>query len=83
MMSSNITCKQAVDFISKKEERKLSPAQRFRLWKHLAACSLCRTFLAQNKVITHAFKQDEHAAASLSAAQKEEIIKSAFNNEIN
>lgn len=80
-MSSNITCKQAVDFISKKEEKKLSASQRFRLWKHLATCSLCRIFSAQNKVIIQAFKQNKNQIASLSIEQKEEIIQTALNEE--
>ena len=74
-MSVNLTCKQAVDYISKKEEGKLSSWQRVKLWQHLAICSLCRAFSTQNKIITHSFthhlkfKQD-----GLTNVQKEEII---------
>lgn len=80
-MNSSITCKQAVDYISKKEENKLSPAQRFRLWKHLGACSLCRIFSSQNKVIIQAFKQNENIAASLTDTERGEIITAVLDEQ--
>ena len=52
-----ITCKQAVDYISKSEEGKLSVAQRFRLWQHLAICRFCKAFERQNKLLGSIFKQ--------------------------
>jgi hypothetical protein len=72
-MSSKISCKQAVDYISKKEEGKLSTTQRFRLWQHLAACPLCRRYSAQNKLIIQAIKGID--IRQLSAAEKEEIVR--------
>lgn len=76
-MSSKISCKQAVDYISKKEEGKLSAAQRFRLWQHLAGCSLCRRFSAQNKLIIQTLKgMDTHP---LSAAEKEDIVRNTLH----
>ena len=74
-MSDQITCKQAIDYISKKEEKKLSAAQRFRLWKHLASCSLCRIFSVQNKMIAKAYQQQQHNIEGLSPAAKKEILE--------
>lgn len=79
VMSREISCKQAVDFISKKEEGKLSSSQRFALWRHLAECSLCRTFSVQNKIIGKAMKQIE--TRDLSAAEKEIIVKTVLKRE--
>ncbi len=72
-MKGSITCKQAVDYISKKEEGKLSQWQRFALWKHLAACSLCRIFSAQNRVIRNAVKKE--TGRNLTESEKETIIQ--------
>lgn len=76
VMSSKISCKQAVDYISKKEEAKLSAAQRFALWKHLGECSLCRTFSVQNKIIIKAMKQEQ--GRSLSPTEKEALLKAVL-----
>ncbi|TAH09833.1 MAG: hypothetical protein EAZ12_05720 [Sphingobacteriia bacterium] len=51
-----ISCKTAVDYISKKEEGKLSLFQRFQLWRHLAICYLCKRFEQQNKIIINSLK---------------------------
>jgi hypothetical protein len=60
-MNITITCKKAVDYISKKEEGKLSFLQRVQLWRHLAICSLCRSFADQNHTISSMFKmQGQH-----------------------
>ena len=72
-MSKKITCKQAVDLISKKEESKLSPKQRFSLYVHLGECSLCRIFSVQNKIIAKAIQQNN--SEDLSVDEKESIIK--------
>ena len=72
-MSRKISCKQAVDYISKKEEGKLSTTQRFRLWQHLADCPLCRRYSAQNKLIIQALKGID--TRDLSLSEKEEIVR--------
>jgi predicted anti-sigma-YlaC factor YlaD len=72
-MNTKITCKKAVDLISKKEEGRLSAFQRFQLWRHLAECSLCRRFSAQNKLIAKAFNLRQ-APVKLTEKQKDEII---------
>lgn len=82
-MSVHLTCKQAVDYISKKEEGKLSSWQRVKLWQHLAICSLCRAFSAQNKIITHSFRHHlKFKKESLNEQQKNEIISAIEHEEI-
>jgi hypothetical protein len=80
-MSNRITCKEAVDLISKKEEGKLSVYQRFKLWKHLEECSLCRRFAGQNKLISKAFKLQQGKLSKLSEKEKEEIINAVMRQE--
>jgi hypothetical protein len=80
-MKASITCKKAVDLISKKEEGRLSLRQRFQLWRHLAVCSLCKTFAAQNKVIKQAFQQKAKATHSLSDDEKASIAQRVFDSE--
>jgi predicted anti-sigma-YlaC factor YlaD len=77
-MSSMITCRQAVNYISKKEEGRLSATQRFALWRHLGECSLCRTFSAQNKIIIQAFTQPLAGTAQLTQEEKDAIIKTVL-----
>jgi hypothetical protein len=81
-MGKTITCKQAVDYISKKEDGKLSAGQRFRLWQHLAICRICRIFYQQNKIIRTAFS-NQSAEGELSDHDKERIIQSVLDNEQN
>ena len=79
-MTGNITCKKAVDLISKKEEGKLSALQRFHLWRHLAECSLCRRFSAQNKLIAKAFTLPHREADKLTQKQKDEIADAVIRS---
>lgn len=79
-MNAKITCKKAVDLISKKEEGKLSAIQRFHLWRHLAECSLCRRFSSQNKLIAKAFSLQHGEADKLTQKQKEEIVEAAIRS---
>lgn len=76
----NITCKRAVDYISKNEEGKLSATQRFALWRHLAICSLCRIFSSQNKIIAKAMASEPEGG--LTESEKENMIKSILKNDI-
>ena len=80
-MSLKITCKQAVDYISKKEESRLSGTQRFALWRHLAICSLCRIFSVQNKVIAKAMSEADDQGIALTAAEKESMLKNILSKE--
>ena len=79
VMSRKISCKQAVDYISKKEEGKLSAGQRFSLWRHLAVCSLCRIFSVQNRIIGKAMARGE--IGTLSPGEKEAIVKTVLRSE--
>lgn len=76
-MNTGITCKKAVELISKKEEGKLSAWQRFQLWKHLAVCELCRRFLRQNKLFRHLSDETVH---QLSASDKKKITDTVFKD---
>jgi hypothetical protein len=78
-MSWKITCKQAVDYISKKEEGKLSIGQRFQLWQHLFICRFCRLFLKQNKLIKKAFQQKKDNEVSLSTEEKQKMADSILS----
>lgn len=70
-----ITCKEATNFISRKEEGRLSFKQRIQLMLHLGICSFCKLFYRQNKVIIkNASQIDEYTSASLSHEEKESMI---------
>ena len=79
VMSRKISCKQEVDYISKKEEGKLSAAMRFALWRHLAVCSLCRIFSVQNKILRQAMTQEP--GKELTHSEKEAIVKAVLETE--
>ena len=74
-----ITCKQAVDYISKKEEGKLSAAQRFRLWKHLVICRFSRAFNRQNRLLTSVFKRKKIEGPADETLNKNTIIDALQN----
>lgn len=52
-MIGMISCKEATYLISKKEEGKLTLAERLKLSVHLAICSICRAFEKQSEFIGH------------------------------
>ncbi len=74
-MKLRITCRQAIDFISKREEGKLSLLQHVQLWLHMGICGLCKLFAKQNKIIISALskfeKESEH---HLTAEEKKDIV---------
>ncbi len=71
-----ISCKQVVDYISKKEEGKLSASQRFALWQHFAICRFCRAFNRQNKLLASIFKGRPAAfSMTVEPVNKEAIIE--------
>lgn len=70
-----ISCKQAVDFISKREEGRLSPSQRFELWQHLAICRFCRAFNQQNKLLASVLKKRRNDFIAESSVNKEAIME--------
>jgi len=55
-----ISCKQATDYISKKEEGKISIWQRYQLWRHLSECYLCKRFEKQHQQIHTCIKERKH-----------------------
>ncbi len=72
-----ISCKTAVDYISKKEEGKLSLVQQFQLWRHLAICYLCKRFEKQNKIIIDSIKShssSNYINEQLNPEEKQSII---------
>jgi predicted anti-sigma-YlaC factor YlaD len=78
-----ISCKEAVNYILKKEERKLSLLQRMSLWRHLAICSLCRIFSVQNAMLNEAMKQRAGKALTLTEDEKEQIIQNVLDEKTN
>ncbi len=71
-----ITCKQAVDYISKKEEAKLTLRQSVQLKYHLAICRFCKSFERQNKLLASVFKRRSAATLDNSkTVDKKAIIK--------
>jgi hypothetical protein len=76
-----ISCKEATNFISRKEEGKLSFRQRWQLWQHLAVCSFCKLFYKQNKVfLQSASHLHENTDATLTPAEKESLIAALENS---
>ena len=70
-----ISCKTAVDYISKKEEGKLNFIQKYHLFRHLAICYICKRFEKQNKLITSIFRSKPNSeSAILKQSDKEEMI---------
>lgn len=77
----SISCKQATDYISKKEEGKLTLFQRYQLWRHLAVCYLCKRFDKHNKQMLTNIKQhkDDETTAELPRKTKEAILRALAN----
>jgi hypothetical protein len=70
-----ISCKEATQFILKKEEGKLTVMQRLQLWFHLVLCVFCTLFFKQNKILRHSASHlHAHTQATLSAAEKKALI---------
>lgn len=73
-----ITCKKAVDFISKKEEGKLSLIQQSQLLWHLAICYVCKRFKNQNSLIISTLKKQHSSETSdqrLNPVEKQKMIQ--------
>ena len=51
-----ISCKDATNFISKKEEKKLNLLQRLQLTIHLIICEFCKLFYKQNNFLINNIK---------------------------
>lgn len=64
-----ITCKEATLYISKKEEHKLSIAERVKLFMHLLICEFCKLFYKQSRYLAIEIKH-LHTNAELSSTDK-------------
>ena len=73
-----ISCKEAVEYILKKEEGELSFIQRIQLWRHLAICNLCKIFSIQNGMINRAMKERRSKYVPLSEEEKDNIVKNVL-----
>ena len=51
-----ITCKEATNFISQREEKKLSFMEKIQLLIHLIICEFCKLFYKQNQIIINRVK---------------------------
>jgi hypothetical protein len=79
----SISCKEAVGFLLKNEEGKLSLLQRLSLWRHLVICNLCRIFSVQNRLMNDAMHQRRSNHSTLSGEEKENIIRNVLNKNQN
>lgn len=62
-----ITCEEATDWVSRREEGKLTLSRGLRLRMHLILCIFCRRFNRQNKILIH---QVHHHHGALSDQEK-------------
>jgi len=73
-----IHCRQAVDFVSKREELKLSRKEVIQLKLHLFICAGCRRFAKQNAYVLRAMKrygEKGDDGKRLTEGDKEGIVK--------
>lgn len=54
-----LTCSEATDYVSRREEGKLSFSQRAKLRLHLVLCHLCRKFSVQNGIIVRLAEKNQ------------------------
>ncbi|MEJ1238070.1 hypothetical protein WBG78_08075 [Chryseolinea sp. T2] len=76
-----ISCKEAVELILKKEEGRITFFQRISLSRHLLICSLCRIFSLQNSHINSAMSRKGADQLTLSAEDKEKIIRKVLDDD--
>jgi len=73
-----IHCRQAVDFVSKREELKLSRVELIQLKLHLFICAGCRRFAKQNAYVVKAMKrygEKGDGGKGLTDGEKDGIVK--------
>lgn len=79
-----ISCKQATEYIVKKEEGKITLWQRYQLWRHLAICNLCKFFGKQDHLISSSLKQSgKHNHDALNNSDKDDFIKAMMEGKKN
>jgi hypothetical protein len=72
-----ISCKQATEYIVKREEGKLTLGKRMLLWLHFCICGFCKFFAKQTKLIgDNAQHLNDFEDESLSESDKEKMIAS-------
>lgn len=59
----SLTCKEATDAISRKEEGHLSFSLRIRLYLHYISCPPCRRFISQCKLILKGIRSYRESAS--------------------
>jgi len=70
-----ITCKQATEFIIKREEGKLPFSKLILLWLHMGVCGLCKLFSQQSKMIgKNCESMQEHVDEILLPDEKQQMI---------
>jgi len=82
-MIGMISCKEASYLTSKKEEGKISLAERLKLAFHLMMCRFCKMFDKQNTFIAHHAKQMEDALADGNEVLLPETVKQRINDSMN
>jgi len=81
-----ITCKESTYLVSKKQQDKLSFAEKMQLQFHLMVCSYCRRFANQIALITkgiirlRANIEQQNTSITLSSEQKDKM-KEALKNQ--
>jgi len=74
-MKWQITCKQATEFVIKRQEGKLSLKNRYLLWLHLGICGFCKLFKIQSEFIAkNSGHIHNHIDEALSPEEKEKMI---------
>lgn len=74
-MKWQITCKQATEFVIKRQEGKLSLKNRYLLWVHMGICSFCKLFKIQADFIAkNSRHMHEHIDEVLTTEEKEKMI---------
>jgi uncharacterized membrane-anchored protein YhcB (DUF1043 family) len=79
-MKKTITCKEAVDLVSRNEENLLDEVQKTSLRNHLEECPLCKTFEEQNRDMIRHFAETGDLFTGLNDEQKEEIVQRAIQS---
>jgi hypothetical protein len=70
-----INCKQASEYLLRREEGKLPFSKRIQLLQHLAVCGLCRLFHRQSRLVKQCAAQScEHCEDQLSETEKQQLI---------
>jgi hypothetical protein len=76
----HITCKQATEYVIKREEGKLPLKKHVLLWLHTGICGLCKLFSKQSRFISkNAAHLHEHIEDTLTQTDKEKIITGLKN----